>query len=41
MTLETQVQALTVATESLLQAVNTRKADLEQGAIEYLEKHNA
>ena len=28
MTLETQVQALTTATESLLQAVNTRKADL-------------
>lgn len=29
MTLETQVQALTLATESLLQAVNTRKADLD------------
>ena len=29
MTLETQVQALTTATESLLQAVNTRKADLD------------
>ena len=29
MTLETQVQALTLATESLLQTVNTRKADLD------------
>ena len=41
MTLETQVQALTVATESLLQSVNTRKADLDAAQTAAADSANA